>query len=101
MMQTSLELSQVRDGLVPVLAILDGEWPMPLERLANVGRNRPALLNRAIAATEVIGVFLSGAADRSTYPTVAQRASALMARNLLGNCSGAKQEWLDEPRGRV
>jgi hypothetical protein len=95
MMQTALELSQVRDGLVPVLALLDAEWPTPLDRLASVGFNHPPLLNSAIKGAEIVGVFLSGAADQSHFLTTSQRTTALTARSLLANCSSAQPEWLE------
>jgi spermidine synthase len=95
MLQTAIELSQIRDGLVPVLALLDGEWPTPLERLSSAGRNRPPLRKSALTGAEIAAVFLSGAADRSSLLTPYQRTSALLARGLLGDCGGGRQEWLD------
>jgi hypothetical protein len=60
-----------------------------------VGLNHRPLLNSAIKGAEIVGIFLSGAADRSHYLTTTPRITALTARSPLANCGSAQREWLD------
>jgi hypothetical protein len=93
--ETAEELPRIRDGLVPVLALLDGDWPTPLARIQTAGQNRPQRVDRALAGAESIGVMLSGAADQARALSPAQRNAAIMSHALLDNCAGAAEPWLD------
>jgi spermidine synthase len=93
--ETAEELSLMREGLVPVLALLDGDWPTPLARIQSGGRNRPQRVDRTLAGAEAIGVMMSGAVDQSRALSPAQIDSALIAHALLDNCAGASAQWLD------
>jgi hypothetical protein len=85
----------MRDGLVPVLGVLDGEWPTPLSRIQNVTQNHPARVDAVLIGAESIGVFLTGASDRARSLSLQNRAAALLAHGYLDNCTGATTEWLD------
>jgi hypothetical protein len=93
--ENSEELPRVRDGLVPVLALLDGEWPTPLARIQNLSRNLPARVDTVLVGAEAIGVFLTGAADGARSLSPQNRAAALLAHGYLDNCAGAAAAWLD------
>jgi len=87
------ELAASREGLVPVVAMLDGETRTPVGRIAKGGINRPVRVDRALIGAEMIGVFLTGKADLSRGLGADQRAAALLARNLLEQCAGSESEW--------
>jgi spermidine synthase len=91
----SSELRASREGLVPALAMLDGEARTPVARLAQGGVTRPVRMDQALAGAEAIGVFLTGQADSSRVLEPGQRASALLAHSLLSNCAGSQRDWVD------
>jgi spermidine synthase len=93
--ENSEELPRIRDGLVPVLGVLDGEWLTPLSRIQNVSPNHPARVDSVLVGAEAIGVFLTGASDRARALPLQVRAAALLAHGYLDNCAGASTEWLD------
>src|SRR5258708_40127478 len=87
-------LREIRDTLVPVLPLLDGESRTPLARLRSPGRNEPARVQHAAAGAEAIGVFLGWAPSAATRAPAEARRSALIARAYLQGCSGAQEPWL-------
>ncbi|HEY4999308.1 MAG TPA: hypothetical protein VII36_09200, partial [Usitatibacter sp.] len=87
--ETAEELGLIREGLVPVLGLLDGDWPTPLARIQSGGRNRPQRLDRALVGAEAVGVMLGGAADQARVLAPGQLDAALLAHALLDNCTGA------------
>jgi len=95
MKETAEELPNLREDLVPVLAVLDGESRIAVDRLASGGLNRPIVFDRALVGTEAIGVFLTGAADRSRALNMDQRATSILAHGLLADCTGSQREWLE------
>jgi spermidine synthase len=90
----TLDVIRMREGLVPTLALIDGDWRTPLERIRTSGLNRPGRINSTIAGGEAMGVALTGAAERSRLLQPQDRASAVLAHALLDNCRGAQGEWL-------
>ena len=93
--QTGQELSLMRENLVPVLGLLDGDWPTPLSRIQSGSLNRPQRIDRALVGAEAIGVFLSGAAEQSRVLAGPQLNAALMAHALMDNCTGATHQFMD------
>jgi predicted membrane-bound spermidine synthase len=93
--ETAEELPLIREGLVPVLALLDGDWPTPLSRVQAGGRNRPQRVDRTLVGAEAIGVMMSGSADSSRVLSAVQMNAALLAHALMDNCAGATAQWVD------
>jgi hypothetical protein len=93
--ENSEELPRIRDNIVPVLALLDGEWPTPLARIQSAGNNRPLRLDRTLMGAEAIGVMLTGAGDQARTLGLPDRNAAILAHSLMDKCDGAKGEWLD------
>jgi spermidine synthase len=93
--ESAEDLPRLRDGGVPVLALLEGERRTPLARLQQLGTNRPTRITHAVAAGEAIGVFLSGAGRYAVTLPGADRAQALLAHSLLENCADAQAAWLE------
>jgi spermidine synthase len=93
--ETAEELGLIREQLVPVLALLDGDWPTPLARVQSGQRNRPLRVDRTLMGAETIGVMMSGAADSARALTPAQMNAALLVHALAGNCTGAGAQWID------
>ncbi len=89
------ELRAAREGLVPILALIDGERRTPLSRIAKAGVNRPIRVDQALIGAEAIGVFLTGSSAGSRVLDARQRSSALMGHAFLARCSGAEREWAD------
>ncbi|MEO7744150.1 MAG: methyltransferase [Usitatibacter sp.] len=89
------DLPRLRDALVPVLAMLDGETRTPLGRVQSGGLNRPARVDAARIAAEAIGVSLSGAAQQAAAMQPQQKAAALLVNRLMSGCREAEAEWLD------
>ena len=89
------ELRSAREGLVPVLALIDGEQRTPLARIARAGVNRPIRVDQALIGAEAIGVFLAGRTDGARALDARQRSAALMGHAFLARCSGAEREWGD------
>ena len=93
--ETAEELPLIREGLVPVLALLDGDWPTPLSRVQSGDRNRPQRVDRTLVGAEAIGVMMSGSAQSARVLSPAQMNAALLAHALLDNCAGAGEQWID------
>ncbi|HEX5128155.1 MAG TPA: hypothetical protein VFV90_00330, partial [Usitatibacter sp.] len=87
------ELRSGRDGLVPVLAMLDGEVRTPLARVRRARADVPSPISRAHSATEAVGILLTGRADAAQVLPPEDRAAALLAHGLLEGCDGAKNQW--------
>lgn len=90
------DLGQLRNSLVPVLPVLDGEWRTPLARIMRVGKNRSARLDFVVAGAEAVGVAVSGEVEGSRFLLPADRRSALLAYAMLENCKGAQTAWMDQ-----
>jgi spermidine synthase len=88
------DVIRMREGIVPTLALLDGEARTPVSRVQRLGLNRPGRINSTLAGAEAIGVALTGEAARSRILQPQDLASSLLAYSLLGNCRGAQGEWL-------
>jgi spermidine synthase len=93
--ESAEDLRRMRDALAPFLALLDTESRTPLARIQAAGLNRPVRIERAVTGAEAIGVFLGGAAEHAGTLSPELRRSALVARGLLDNCSGAKDPWIE------
>ncbi len=93
--ETSEELGLMRSELVPVLALLDGDWPTPLSRVQSGGINRPQRVDRTLVGAEAIGVMLTGAADSARALSPAQADASLLTHALLDNCAGAGGPFVD------
>jgi hypothetical protein len=91
----------LRENEVPLVAMLDEEVRTPLERLANVDRNRPLSLERALSAAEAVGVFITGAASRAVSLQETMLLKASLAHSLLQGCATSTQLWLDAIRDLV
>ncbi|HET7729785.1 MAG TPA: hypothetical protein VFK48_07120 [Usitatibacter sp.] len=88
------DVIRMREGIVPTLALLDGDWRTPLARIQNPGLNRPGRINSSVAGAEAIGIALSGEAERSRILMPADRSAAMLAHSLMPDCRGARAEWL-------
>jgi hypothetical protein len=93
--ETADELLRMREVLVPVFGLLDGDWPTPLQRVQKAGLNRPLRVDRTLTAAESIGVALSGSAESARTLTFNQRSAAVLVYKLADNCDGARGEWVD------
>jgi hypothetical protein len=93
--ETSEELGLIRENLVPVLALLDGDWPTPLERVQSGTLNRPQRIDRTLVGAEAIGVMMSGSAESARVLSPVQMQAALLAHALMENCAGAGEQWID------
>jgi spermidine synthase len=93
--ESAEDVRRMRDALTPFLALLDAESRTPLARIQAAGRNRPVRIDRAVTGAEAIGIFLGGAAEHAETLSPELRRSALMARGLLDNCTGAKDAWIE------
>ncbi len=93
--ETSEELGLIRDGLVPVLGLLDGDWPTPLARVQSGGLNRPQRVDRTLVGAEAIGVAMSGAAEAARVLSPAQMNASLLTHALFDNCAGAGAQFVD------
>ena len=87
------ELRSSREGLVPVLAMLDEETRMPLARLRRGGATAPPHIARARVAAEAIGIFLTGRAEAARVLAPEDQTAALLARSLLAGCAEAQTQW--------
>ena len=83
------DLQAIRDGLVPTLALLDGESRTPLARIQTAGRV-PARqrVDQALAGAEAIGIFLGGKAEAAAFCAAQGRQAAVLAHGLLGALRG-------------
>ncbi len=93
--QNSEEVPRLRDSLVPVLAMLDGETRTSLDRVQAAGVNRPAHVDAARIAAEAIGVSLSGSAGQAGALQPAQKSAALIVNGLMAGCRDAQDDWLN------
>jgi hypothetical protein len=87
------ELRNGREGLVPVLGMLDGEVRTPLARVRRGVPDAASPIARARAATEAVGILLTGRADAAQLLSAEERAAALLAHGLLDGCEGAQGQW--------
>ncbi|HEX5129447.1 MAG TPA: hypothetical protein VFV90_06855, partial [Usitatibacter sp.] len=62
-MRNAADLVNIRDSLVPAMALLDGDSRTPLDSVGSPGLNRPLRTQQALAGAEALGVALSGVAD--------------------------------------
>lgn len=92
---SALDLHGIRDGLVPTLALLDGESRTPLARVQKWEALRPQRVDQALAGAESIGIFLGGNADAARALAVQGRRAALVAHGLLNGCRGSETDWVD------
>ena len=94
-MRNAVDLVNIRDALVPAMALLDGDNRQSLDGLGKPGLNRPSGVELALAGAEALGVVIAGGADaaRSSLPDV--RSSALLVNKLAGDCRGARVEWMN------
>src|SRR5258708_23916345 len=93
--ESAEDVRRMRDALTPFLALLDTESRTPLARIQAAGKNRPVRVDRAVTGAEAIGIFLGGATEHAETLSPELRRSALMARGLLDNCTGAKDAWIE------
>jgi spermidine synthase len=89
------ELLAMRDGLVPTLALLEGETRTSLARLTHVGVNRPQRIDNALFGAEAIGVALTGEVKNAHTLQGAPRASAILVHGLRDACAGAPVDWVN------
>jgi predicted membrane-bound spermidine synthase len=92
--QHAQDLPRIRDSLVPVLALLDGESRTPLERIQRAGVNRPARVDMALAGAEAIGIALGGDVGGARALRPQERITALLAHSLQRDCRGSPGEWV-------
>jgi predicted membrane-bound spermidine synthase len=88
------ELRDGREGLVPILAMLDGEVRTPVARVRRARPDAASPVAKARAATEAVGILLTGRADAAQVLPAEERSAALLAHGLLGGCEGAQGQWL-------
>ena len=89
------DLRTSRDGLVPVVQMLDEESRTPLDRISSAGVNRPIRILQTLAGAESIGVFLTGKTDGARVLLNEDRATSMLGHALLGQCAGAEAEWVN------
>lgn len=94
-LETAIALPELRESLVPVLAVLDGDTRQPLSRLQRVGMNRPAHVDQQSAAAEALGIVLTGAANEARALSPRGRSVSLLARRLAEDCAGAQAQWME------
>jgi spermidine synthase len=92
----AVDLGYLRNSLIPILPVLDGETRTPLERIARVGKNRSKRLDYVVIGAESIGVAISGAVDQAQFLSPTDRGAALIAYGLRENCAGAQTTWVDQ-----
>ena len=92
--QFAIDVIRMRDGMAPMLPVLDGDWRTPVSRIYQQSLNRPGRVNGTVAGAEAIGIALGADTSRSRILTPQDRAAAVLARALRGNCSGGQMEWL-------
>ena len=85
----------MREELVPVLPVLDRDTRQPVSRLAEIGLNRTATVDRAHAAAEALGIALTGAASQARVLSPHGRRVSLLARGLAENCARAQDQWIE------
>lgn len=88
------DLPRIRDALVPVLSLLDGESRTRLDRVRRGGVNRTERTDMALRGAEAIGVVLTGAGDHARLLAPQERIVALLAHGLLEDCRGSQEDWL-------
>jgi spermidine synthase len=93
--ESAAELHAMRDGLVPILALLDGDSRTPLARLHRLGAVTPMRLELAAAGAEAVGIFMGGPARDAVRLLPQGRAAAILARELLEGCAGSQAEFVD------
>jgi hypothetical protein len=93
--ESAAELHAMRDGLVPILALLDGDSRTPLARLHRMDAVSPGRLQLAAAGAEAVGIFMGGPAADAVRLLPPGRAAAVLARGLLADCAGAQAEFVD------
>jgi predicted membrane-bound spermidine synthase len=93
--ESAAELHGMRDNLVPVLALLDGETRVSLSRFHRIGPVVNRRLQSARAGAEAVGVFMGGEPGRAAALPPQGRAAAVLARELLARCDVAPWEWVD------
>ena len=91
----STDFRTIRDGLVPVLAILDGEARTPLARLDRLDRHNPVRVEMARAGAEAIRILLDGKAEAASVLPEPGKAAAVLAHGLLARCEGAQTLWIE------
>jgi predicted membrane-bound spermidine synthase len=92
---TSVELHGIRDGLVPVLALLDGETRTPASRVRGRELVLPLRLDLARAGSESVAIALGGKASDARILPGPGRVAATLARDLAARCEGSEAEWVD------
>ena len=88
------ELLGIRDHIVPVVALFDGETRAPLHGLAGLGFNRAPRIDAALVGADALGVALSGQASNARFLSPVDRTWALLFFGLSQECKGAEAEWL-------
>jgi predicted membrane-bound spermidine synthase len=87
------DLRTSREKPVPVMAMLDSEVRVPLDRVRSPGEVQPAHVARARVAAEAMGVFLTGRADAASRLRPAELSAATIANALLDGCADARHQW--------
>ena len=89
------ELHVMRDGVVPILALLEGESRTALARLRRLDPVVPVRLQMARAGAEAVAILQGAAASGAVGLSAPGRASAVLAHGLVDRCDGAQVEWID------
>ncbi|HUP96925.1 MAG TPA: hypothetical protein VM073_03235 [Usitatibacter sp.] len=93
--ETALGVPQLREALVPVLAVLDRDTRVPISRLGRIGLNRTGKMDQVHSAAEALGIALTGAADRARVLSPYGRTNAVLAWRLADGCPNAQAQWMD------
>ncbi len=89
------ELHSIRDGLVPLLALLDGETRVPAARIRGAAGILPYHLEMARAGAESLAIALGADTGSARSLPAPGRGAAVLSRALLGRCEGSETEWVD------
>jgi spermidine synthase len=93
--ESAAGLQELRESLVPVLAVLDRDTRPPVARVQALGLSRPAFTDDVHAAAEALGIALTGAAGEARVLSPRGRSMSLLARRLADDCTGVQAQWLE------
>ncbi|HYC37391.1 MAG TPA: hypothetical protein VEC19_13280 [Usitatibacter sp.] len=93
--RTVEEFTSMREAAVPVVAMLDRDDRLSLQKLGAPSLNRPYPAWHALIAAEAVGLALGGPADAARLLKPEDRQAAALFARLAADCPGARAEWVN------
>ncbi|MDQ3026727.1 MAG: spermidine synthase [Pseudomonadota bacterium] len=90
----ALPLLRLREDLLPIMEMADGDWRVPVSRLSVPGKVRPRRIALAEEGAEAMLLAINGKVEEMRLIRPEQRVAPLVVHGMLSDCRAAQADWM-------